>query len=120
MDLSSGRFLVTEVEGDEALSAELQRLSPAELLLPEDASITTLADHVAIRRLATWQFDEDSARTQLNQHFQTRDLSGFGCDELSLAIAAAGCLLEYVKEVCQKVLVNERSSFWLKGMSKVV
>ena len=98
MDLSSGRFLVTEVEGDEALSAELQRLSPAELLLPEDASIPTLADHVAIRRLATWQFDEDSARTQLNQHFQTRDLSGFGCDELSLAIAAAGCLLEYVKD----------------------
>jgi len=98
MDLSSGRFLVTEVECDEALSAELQRLSPAELLLPEDASITTLADHVAIRRLATWQFDEDSARTRLNQHFQTRDLNGFGCDELSLAIAAAGCLLDYVKE----------------------
>ena len=98
MDLSSGRFLVTEVEGDEALSAELQRLSPAELLLPEDASIPALADHVAIRRLAAWQFDEDSARTQLNQHFQTRDLSGFGCDELSLAIVAAGCLLDYVKD----------------------
>ena len=98
MDLSSGRFLVTEVEGDEALRSELQRLSPAELLLPDDASIPILADHVAIRRLAAWQFDEDSARTQLNQHFQTRDLSGFGCDDLSLAIAAAGCLLEYVKD----------------------
>lgn len=98
MDLSSGRFMVTEVEGDEALSAELQRLFPAELLLPEDASIPTLAEHVAIRRLPTWQFDEDSARTQLNQHFQTRDLSGFGCDDLSLAIAAAGCLLDYVKD----------------------
>ena len=98
MDLSSGRFLVTEVEGDEALSAELQRLSPAELLLPEDARIPALADHVAIRRLAAWQFDEDSARTELNQHFQTRDLSGFGCDNLSLAIAAAGCLLDYVKD----------------------
>jgi len=98
MDLSSGRFLVTEVEGDEALRSELQRLSPAELLLPDDASIPTLADHFAIRRLAAWQFDEDSARTQLNQHFQTRDLSGFGCDDLSLAIAAAGCLLEYVKD----------------------
>ena len=98
MDLSSGRFLVTEVEGDEALSAELQRLSPAELLLPEDASIPVLADHVAIRRLASWQFDEDSARTQLNQHFQTRDLSGFGCGDLSLAISAAGCLLDYVKD----------------------
>ena len=98
IDLSSGRFLVTEVEGDEALSAELQRLYPAELLLPEDASIPTLAEHVAIRRLPAWQFDEDSARTQLNQHFQTRDLSGFGCDDLSLAIAAAGCLLDYVKD----------------------
>ena len=98
MDLSSGRFLVTEVEGDEALSAELQRLYPAELLLPEDASIPTLAGHVAIRRLPAWQFDDDSARTQLNQHFQTRDLSGFGCDDLSLAIAAAGCLLDYVKD----------------------
>ena len=97
MDLSSGRFLVTEVEGDEALNAELQRLSPAELLLPEDATIPTQADHVAIRRLASWQFDEDSARTQLNKHFQTRDLSGFGCDDLSLSIAAAGCLLDYVK-----------------------
>ncbi|MCH1603199.1 MAG: DNA mismatch repair protein MutS, partial [Luminiphilus sp.] len=98
MDLSSGRFLVTEVEGDEALSAELQRLSPAELLLPEEVSVPLLADRVAIRRLASWQFDEDSARTQLNQHFQTRDLSGFGCDDLSLAIAAAGCLLDYVKD----------------------
>ena len=97
MDLSSGRFLVTEVEGDEALNAELQRLSPAELLLPEDATIPIQADHVAIRRLASWQFDEDSARTQLNKHFQTRDLSGFGCDDLSLSIAAAGCLLDYVK-----------------------
>ena len=98
MDLSSGRFLVTEVEGDEALSAELQRLTPAELLLPEEASVPLLADRVAIRRLASWQFDEDSARTQLNQHFQTRDLSGFGCDDLSLGIAAAGCLLDYVKD----------------------
>ena len=98
MDLSSGRFLVTEVEGDDALSAELQRLSPAELLVPEEASVPALADHVAVRRLASWQFDEDSARSQLNQHFQTRDLSGFGCDDLSLAIAAAGCLLDYVKD----------------------
>ena len=98
MDLSGGRFLVTEVEGDEALSAELQRLSPAELLLPEDSNVPTLANQVAVRRLASWQFDEDSARTQLNKHFQTRDLSGFGCDDLSLAIAAAGCLLDYVKD----------------------
>ena len=109
MDLSSGRFLVTEVEGDEALSAELQRLSPAELLLPDEASVPLLADRVAIRRLASWQFDEDSARTQLNQHFQTRDLSGFGCDDLSLGISAAGCLLDYVKDTQRNELPHLNS-----------
>ena len=98
MDVSSGRFLVTEVENDDALSAELQRLSPAELLVPEDASLPPLGDHVAIRRLPQWQFDEESARQALNRQFQTRDLSGFGCDELSLAVSAAGCLLDYVKD----------------------
>ena len=98
MDVSSGRFLVTEVENDEALAAELQRLSPAELLAPEDASLPPLGDQVAIRRLPQWQFDEESARQALNRQFQTRDLSGFGCDELSLAVSAAGCLLDYVKD----------------------
>ena len=73
MDVSSGRFLVTEVENDDALSAELQRLSPAELLVPEDASLPPLGDHVAIRRLPQWQFDEESARQALNRQFQTRD-----------------------------------------------
>ena len=98
MDVSSGRFLVTEVENDEALAAELQRLSPAELLAPEDASLPPLGDQVAIRRLPQWQFDEESARHALNRQFQTRDLSGFGCDALSLAVSAAGCLLDYVKD----------------------
>jgi DNA mismatch repair protein MutS len=98
MDVSSGRFLVTEVENDEALAAELQRLSPAELLAPEDASLPPLGDQVAIRRLPQWQFDEESARQALNRQFQTRDLSGFGCDALSLAVSAAGCLLDYVKD----------------------
>ena len=98
MDVSSGRFLVTEVENDEALAAELQRLSPAELLAPEDASLPPLGDQVAIRRLPQWQFDEESARQALNRQFQTRDLSGFGCDALSLAVSAAVCLLDYVKD----------------------
>ena len=98
MDVSSGRFLVSEMSGEEALAAELQRLAPAEILVSEDASLPSLSDHVAIRRLAAWQFDEEAARRALNQQFQTRDLSGFGCDDLVLAISAAGALLDYVKD----------------------
>ena len=98
MDVSSGRFLVAEMSGEEALAAELQRLAPAEILVSEDASLPSLGDHVAVRRLAAWQFDEEAARRALNQQFQTRDLSGFGCEGLVLAISAAGALLDYVKD----------------------
>ena len=98
MDLSSGRFVVTEIEGDDALAAELERLAPAEVLIAENSTLPNLPAHVAVRELAQWQFDEEAARRALNQQFQTRDLSGFGCEDLSLAISAAGCLLDYVKD----------------------
>ena len=98
MDLSSGRFVVTEIEGDDALAAELERLAPAEVLIAENSTLPTLPTHVAVRELAQWQFDEEAARRALNQQFQTRDLSGFGCEDLSLAISAAGCLFDYVKD----------------------
>ena len=98
MDLSSGRFVVTEIEGDDALAAELERLAPAEVLIAENSTLPSMPAHVAIRELAQWQFDEEAARRALNQQFQTRDLSGFGCEDLSLAISAAGCLLDYVKD----------------------
>ena len=98
MDLSSGRFVVTEIEGDDALAAELERLAPAEVLIAENSTLPSMPAHVAVRELAQWQFDEEAARRALNQQFQTRDLSGFGCEDLSLALSAAGCLLDYVKD----------------------
>ena len=98
MDLSSGRFVVTEIEGDDALAAELERLAPAEVLIAENSTLPSMPAQVAVRELAQWQFDEEAARRALNQQFQTRDLSGFGCEDLSLAISAAGCLLDYVKD----------------------
>ena len=70
MDVSSGRFLVSEMAGEEALAAELQRLSPAEVLVAEDATLPALGDHVAVRRLAAWQFDEESARRRSTSSFK--------------------------------------------------
>lgn len=98
MDLSSGRFVVTEIEGEDAIAAELERLAPAEVLIAEHSTLPNLPAHVAVRERAQWQFDEEAARRALNQQFQTRDLSGFGCEDLSLALSAAGCLLDYVKD----------------------
>ncbi|MFS8063702.1 MAG: DNA mismatch repair protein MutS [Luteimonas sp.] len=98
-DLSSGRFLVNEVASDDALEAELARLQPAELLVPdEDGWPQSLREHPGLRRRAPWLFDADSGRRQLLQFFNLHDLGSFGIDDKPLCIAAAGALLGYVEE----------------------
>ncbi len=98
-DLAGGRFLVNEVESADALEAELSRLEPAELLVPDEEGLPPfLAARTGMRRRAPWLFDADSGRRQLLQFFRLHDLSGFGIDDRPLATAAAGALLGYVEE----------------------
>ena len=98
-DLAGGRFLVNQVEGDDALEAELARLEPAELLVAdEDGWPASVSARHGLRRRAPWLFDGDSGRRQLLQFFGLHDLSGFGIENLPLAIGAAGALLGYVEE----------------------
>ena len=98
-DLAGGRFLVNEVGNDDMLEAELARLDPAELLMPdEEGWPTSLSTRHGVRRRAPWLFDADSGRRQLLRFFDLHDLSGFGIEDRPLAIAAAGALLGYVEE----------------------
>ncbi|MEK6210264.1 MAG: DNA mismatch repair protein MutS [Pseudomonadota bacterium] len=97
LSLASGRFTVEET-GHDNLSSELQRLQPAEILAPEDFNDPALqGTSIAVKRLAAWQFDHDAAVRTLTRHFETRDLSGFGADELGPALGAAGALFEYAR-----------------------
>jgi len=99
IDLASGRFLLSEVTGAEALAAELARLAPAETLTAEDVVWPGfVAALPGLRRRAPWHFDSETAQRQLCRFFAVHDLSGFGADGLPIAIAAAGCLLGYVEE----------------------
>ncbi|MCX7563122.1 DNA mismatch repair protein MutS [Xanthomonadaceae bacterium XH05] len=98
-DLASGRFLVNEVENEDALAAELARLEPAELLLPDEEGLPEiLTTRAGVRRRAPWLFDTDACRRQLLRFFNLHDLSGFGLEQRALATAAAGALLGYVEE----------------------
>ncbi|CTP82521.1 DNA mismatch repair protein MutS [Xanthomonas graminis] len=98
-DLAGGRFLVNEVDSEDALEAELARLEPAELLVPdEDQWPEFLRERRGVRRRAPWLFDADSGRRQLLNFFQLHDLTGFGIDDKPRATAAAGALLGYVEE----------------------
>ncbi|MGH8497145.1 MAG: DNA mismatch repair protein MutS [Gammaproteobacteria bacterium] len=98
LDLGSGRFSVMQLEDGASLAAELARLEPAELLLNEDLDgESPLARRPGTRRRSPWHFEPDAATRLLCAQFGTRDLSGFGCAELPLAVGAAGALLEYVQ-----------------------
>ncbi|MBV1788835.1 DNA mismatch repair protein MutS [Marinobacterium sp. D7] len=109
VDISSGRFSLLEVESQEGLLAELERLRPAEILYPEHSAISALLQgRCGLRPQAPWHFERDTARRLLCQQFNTQDLSGFGCDHLPLAIGAAGCLLQYAKDTQRSALPHIR------------
>ncbi len=110
LDITSGRFSVQEIKGWENLLAELERLNPAELLIPDDWPQGLPAEkRRGSRRRAPWDFELDSARKSLCQQFSVQDLKGFGCEGLTLAIGAAGCLLVYAKETQRTALPHLRS-----------
>ncbi|MCI0401330.1 MAG: DNA mismatch repair protein MutS [Gammaproteobacteria bacterium] len=105
LELSSGQFRVMEVQGKEALKGELERLHPVELLISEDRRhLEDLNSRPGLRLQPPWYFDIDTARRTLIRQFGVHDLSGFGCESMSLAIGAAGCLLQYALNTQQTEL----------------
>jgi len=104
-DLAGGRFLANEVADEDALAAELARLEPAEVLVPdEDGWPAAVTQRQGARRRAPWLFDTDSARRALLRFFHLHDLSPFGLEGKALATAAAGALLGYVEETQKQQL----------------
>jgi DNA mismatch repair protein MutS len=98
LDISSGRFRLSEPADRETMAAELQRTNPAELLYAEDfAEMSLIEGRRGLRRRPLWEFEIDTARQQLNLQFGTRDLIGFGVENAPRGLCAAGCLLQYVK-----------------------
>ncbi len=105
LDLAAGRFTLLESAGSSALAGELERLRPAELLVSENATHDTLQrPGTAVRTRPPWHFDAETCARALNQQLGTIDLQGFGLTGNSLAISAAGALLQYVRET-QKAAV---------------
>ena len=104
LNLASGQFFVCETS-PENLPAELERLQPSEILYAErllsagapPASLVGQGTQAALKALPDWHFALDTARRALCQQFATHDLSGFGCDDFSVGLEAAGALLGYAK-----------------------
>lgn len=110
LDMTSGRFLITELANKEALSAELQRVQPAEILYPEDFSAATiLNNYKGLRRRPVWEFELVTAIQLLNRQFGTQSLAGFGVEKAVVALCAAGCVLHYAQETQRTALPHINS-----------
>ncbi len=98
LDISSGRFCIQEFETLSQLHAQIERLDPAEILIPEGSQLQSLlTSRTGVLLHPPWNFDLASAKEQLCAQFGTQDLTGFGCAECTLALQAAGALLAYAK-----------------------
>ncbi len=110
LDLSAGRFLINQVANSSDLTALLQRLNPAELLYPELFSQPELCQsRKGARRRPEWEFELATAKRLLCQQFGTKDLISFGVDEAPVALMAAGCLMQYVKDTQRASLPHIRA-----------
>ncbi len=125
LNLAAGQFYLMETSTNN-LASELERLQPAEILLPESLETLAVFNGVgalkssSLKHLPVWQFDVDAAVRNLARQFGTRDLSGFGCDGLQPSLGAAGALLEYARLtqgasiVHVKALQVERDSAYVR------
>ncbi|MFT7669621.1 MAG: DNA mismatch repair protein MutS [Planctomycetota bacterium] len=118
VDLSTGRFYATQVPTTDLLD-EIARIAPAEILwcpdlAGEEPEITAELQKQFGPRLTdrdVWRFDSETAERALHKHFKVATLEGYGLEEGSRAIPAAGALIEYVVETqrgaCDHILSIE-------------
>lgn len=111
LNLASGRLCIAEINAS-ILASELNRLAPAEILLPSGSAIAELSHHgCPVKTLASTSFDSDSATRVLLRQFETASLAGFDCEDFSLALCAAGALIVYAQHTQQGSLPH------VKGLS---
>ena len=111
LDISTGTFRLTETTELAAVTDEIMRVGPSELVIPDsfkadDAFIglTERLPGVALSTLEDAVYDFSRARKRLLEQFDTLSLEGFGCEAMKAGICAAGALIHYVGETqCQKI-----------------
>src|SRR5690349_13408319 len=108
LNLASGRLTLLDIPAAETTAA-LERIEPAELLLPEDAPAPAWRGRATLQRLPAWHFDTASATRTLTKQLGTIDLEAYGADAAPLAIGAAGALLSYANTTQQSALEHVRT-----------
>jgi DNA mismatch repair protein MutS len=106
LDISTGEFLVAQGPAN-YIDKLISGFRPSEIIYSKNkaSAVHELFGNDAFHfRLEEWVFGADYAREQLNKHFKTRSLKGFGLDTQAAAIIAAGAVFHYLSENQQQQL----------------
>jgi DNA mismatch repair protein MutS len=106
-DASTGEFAVEETDSRGLLEAVL-RVDPAEVLVPESWTGPDLPERLHLTRLDDYYFTEDYAFDRLSTQFGTANLAGFGVEQMSDGVCAAGAVLHYLDETQKTALGHVR------------
>jgi DNA mismatch repair protein MutS len=120
VDLSTGEFQCTEFSGsraEESLRDELQLLHPRETLLPRPSQLFETAKNSLLdgtggveSRIDDWAFQLDYANCIIREQFGVAELTGFGLDSHTHALAAAGAIVHYLRENAAKGVESSNGS----------
>lgn len=100
VDLSTGEFRVTEVEGFSQVLEELKRIDPAEILMREGSDLLERKELSIYRQesLPKYVFERNRAESLLKDQLGVRSLAGFGCEQMAQGISAAGAIVHYLQD----------------------
>ncbi|MCI9147415.1 MAG: DNA mismatch repair protein MutS [Hungatella sp.] len=110
-DITTGDFLVTEVEGERNLLDEIHKFAPSEIICNEafymcgiDLEDLKNRYHVAVSSLESRYFSDDSCRKVLKDHFHINSLDGLGLGDYDAGVIASGAVMEYLYETQKNTL----------------
>jgi len=108
-DVSTGEFKIAEFREDNVIDI-IESINPMELIISKEQKITIepiinrLSYDISITRLEDWIFEESFGNELLLSHFKTKNLKGFGIENMSYMIIVAGAILHYISETQKAAL----------------
>ena len=114
-DVSTGEYMVTELDSAAKLMDEIYRFTPSEIICNESLYVSGLNFDdlknrlgIVVYSLDAWYFDDVLCKRTLQEHFQVKALEGLGLADYDSGVIASGALLKYLEET-QKTSLSHLS-----------
>lgn len=116
VDVSTGEFRAVELDAADA-GARLEQLNAREVLVHTSEADTAPSGRWVTTPVEDWTFGSDNAERALRDQFRLLTLDGCGLTGRTLAVGAAGALLEYLKETQRSALGHLEPPVWAEQTS---